>query len=390
MIDYQHHLLTVTQRPDIIMSRGEGMWLWDESDNKYLDFLAGWAVNTLGHCHPKMVQTIQQQAATLINSSPAFYNNAQLNYAKRLCDKSGLDRVFLGSTGAEANESAIKLARKYGLKLKGGATTIITTQNGFHGRTLATMAATGKDGWGTKFGPAAPGFVHVPFNNIDAMKEAINDETVAIMIEPVQGEGGVNVPDPDYIPQLRQLCDETQTLLILDEVQTGFGRTGRLFGFQHYDITPDILTLAKGMGSGYPISGMMTTEALNIFEPGDQGGTYTGQPLGMAVGMTVLDVIEDENLLKNVQHQGSAIQSYAADHAEDWGLVDVRGQGLLIGWQFKDPIAPQIATIARDLGLLINACNNHTIRLIPALILNDDERELALKILTQSIQQASQ
>lgn len=266
-------ILFTAVRPEVVMEKGEGMYLWDTDGKKYLDFIGGWAVNCLGHCPSVITDALNKQASLLINASPTFFNKPMIELAKLLTSISCFDRVFFTSTGAEANEGAIKLARKYGTKYLNGAFEIITTISSFHGRTLATMSATGKKHWQDLFGPRLPGFIHVPYNDIDAMSAAIGSNTCAIMIEPVQGEGGVNIASVAYISALRKLCDDKGILLIFDEIQTGIGRTGKMFAYEHYGIEPDIMTLAKGIGGGFPLSAMLAKEKLNIFDPGDQGGT---------------------------------------------------------------------------------------------------------------------
>ena len=250
LLSAQNSLLTVTSRPNTVMDRGEGMYLWDTDGNKYLDFIAGWAVNCLGHSPRAISDALTTQANQLVNASPSYFNTPMLKYAQRITDLAGLERVFLTSTGAEANESAIKLARKYGTKYKNGAYEIITTNNSFHGRTLAMMAATGKKHWQDLFEPKSKGFRKADFNDLDSVKAQVNEKTCAIMLEPIQGEGGVNVATNEFMQGLRQLCDDENILLIFDEVQTGIGRTGTMFGFEHYNVKPDIMSLGKGIGGG--------------------------------------------------------------------------------------------------------------------------------------------
>ncbi|MFH0780424.1 MAG: aminotransferase class III-fold pyridoxal phosphate-dependent enzyme [Pseudomonadota bacterium] len=265
-------LLKVTNRPDIIMCKGQGMYLSDTNENKYLDFIGGWAVNCLGHS-PKVISNIlAKQSCTLVNASPSFYNLPMLEYAELLVNNCCFERVFFSSTGAEANEGAIKLARKFGHVFKDGASDIITTQHGFHGRTITTMSATGKEQWETLFEPKTKGFSKAIFNDFESVKNLATKKTCAIMIEPIQGEGGVNVATIDYIQKLRDFCDKENILLVFDEIQTGMGRTGKLFCYEHYGIAPDMMTLGKGIGGGFPLSALLTKEKFNIFDPGDQGG----------------------------------------------------------------------------------------------------------------------
>lgn len=318
-------LLFVTSRPNIVMEKGKGMYLWDTEGKCYLDFIGGWAVTSLGHCPNSIKEAIINQVETLINASPSFYNKPMIEFAKLLTDNSCFDRVFFASSGSEANEGAIKLARKYGQKKLNGAYEIITAINSFHGRTLATMSATGKKIWDKLYEPKVPGFKHVPINDIDAVYSAITPNTCAIMLEPIQGEGGVREVEKDFIEKLSNICKEREILLIFDEVQTGIGRTGKLFAYEHYGIEPDIMTLAKGIGGGYPLSALMAKEALNIFEPGDQGGTYSAQPLGMAVGLAVVSEIINKNIEFNAKIQGEYIIEKLMKLKNKYGLKDIRG-----------------------------------------------------------------
>lgn len=378
-------LLFYTHRPPVVMTKGEGMTLWDENGKAYLDFLAGWAVNALGHCPPAVALALAKQSTALVNASPAFYNRPMIDYANLLTSRSGLDRAFFTSTGAEANESAIKLARKYGRAKKNNAHHIITTLRGFHGRTLATMSATGKPGWGDMFAPQVSGFSHVPFNDLAAIEQSITKETCAVMLELIQGEGGVYVADNDYVHGLRALCNEHDVLLIVDEVQTGFGRTGTLFACDSYGVRPDIMTLGKGIGAGFPLSAMLAIESLNIFEPGDQGGTYTGQPLAMAVGCAVLMEIEEKALCKHAQKMGDLIKNKLHALADDFPISNIRGKGLMIGFDVPEGIAQTVVDDCRDRGLLINAPSTSSLRMVPALIVSPNDIDCAFSILKESL-----
>ncbi len=380
-------LLKVTKRPDIVMARGKGMSLWDTEGREYLDFIGGWAVNCLGHSPQVLVDALCRQAETLINGSPSFYNVPMLEYADLLVKNSCMDKVFFMSTGAEANEGAIKLARKYGLKHKQGAIDIITTQRSFHGRTLVTMAATGKPQWETLYGPRLPGFLKADFNDLESVRALVSDQTCAIMLEPVQGEGGVHVATPEFINGLRELCDRHGILLIFDEVQTGFGRTGTLFGYQHYGVEPDIITLGKGIGGGYPLSAMMAKAKLDIFDPGDQGGTYTGQPLAMAVGLAVLREMLNTDLLAHCQRMGELLrQGLHAMAAEGYEVENVRGLGLLVAFDLKQSKGEDIVARCRDLErVLINAPQEKSIRLMPPLIVEQNHIEQLLSVLRKHL-----
>ncbi|TXK70079.1 acetylornithine/succinylornithine family transaminase [Paenibacillus sp. N3.4] len=352
------------------MERGEGMYVWDTEDRRYLDFIGGWAVTCLGHSPQVMIDVLSQQAAHLINVSPAFYNRPMIEFANLLTRISGFQRVFFGSTGAEANESAIKLARKYGSLHKGGAYEIITTTNSFHGRTLATMSATGKAKWQQLFSPSMPGFKHVPLHDMNAMSEAIGPQTCAIMLELIQGEGGVNEVDADYVKELRRRCDDEGILLIFDEIQTGIGRTGKMFAYEHYGIQPDIMTLAKGIGGGFPLSAMLTKEIYNLFDAGDQGGTYTGQPLGMAVGLAVVNEVIRLNLPQHAEEQGNYLLGKLRDVQQTYGLQNIRGKGLMLAFDLPEPLGAELVAACLEEGLIINSPNAHTIRLMPPLIVS--------------------
>lgn len=379
------HLLYVTNRPDIVMVQGNGTYLWDQNGDKYLDFIGGWAVTCLGHCPPSLVDAITKQANLLINASPAFYNRPMLDLADLLIDISCFDRAFFASSGAEANEGAIKLARKFGAVEKNGAYEIITTVNSFHGRTLATMSASGKEHWKNLFEPKVPGFLHAPFNDIVAIRKLISAKTCAIMIELIQGEGGVNVADHEYVQDLRRLCDENNLILIVDEIQTGLGRTGKMFAYEDYKIEPDIMTLAKGLGGGFPVSALLAKEKLNIFSAGDQGGTYTGQPLAMAAALSVINTIIKDNILDNVQQQSEYIQEKLQDLAEKYSLTNIRGKGLLLGFDLATPVAGKVAENCLSLKLIINAPQPSSIRLMPPLTVCKKEVDEMLFILEKTL-----
>lgn len=375
-------ILFTTNRPDIIMERGEGMYLRDTTGKSYLDFVGGWAVTSLGHSPEVIAEALTEQCRILVNASPAYYNIPMLKFAKLLTDISCFDRVFFGSSGAEANESAIKLARKYGALHKKGAFEIITTTNSFHGRTLATMSATGKKKWEPLFEPKVPGFIHVPLNDATALKAAITEKTCAIMLEPVQGEGGVYAATPDYMKMLRQLCDENNILLIVDEVQTGLGRTGKMFGYEHYGIEPDVMTLAKGIGGGFPLSAMLAKENFNVFEAGDQGGTYSGQPLAMAVGYAVVNEIINKNLSKNAELQGVYLTEKLQSIAAQFGLSNIRGKGLLLAFDLPAEKGGEVVDQCMKNGLLVNSPQPSTVRLIPPLIVNAGDIDAMMAILS--------
>ncbi|MCE5284472.1 MAG: acetylornithine/succinylornithine family transaminase [Pelosinus sp.] len=374
-------ILFTAVRPDVVMERGVGMHLWDTAGKKYLDFIGGWAVTCLGHSPVVITKSLEEQSRKLVNASPSFYNKPMLEFAKLLTDHSCFDRVFFGSSGAEANEGAIKLARKYGSLYRNGAYEIITTINGFHGRTLATMSATGKQKWEDLFAPKVPGFKHVPLNNLDVLRQAINPNTCAIMYEPIQGEGGVFEVEEAYIKEVRKICDEQGILLIFDEVQTGIGRTGKLFAYEHYGIEPDIMTLAKGIGGGFPLAALLVKEKYNIFEAGDQGGTYSGQPLAMAVGMAVVHEVLNKDIAANAEKQGLYIKAKLNELKEKFALKDIRGKGLLIGFDLPSPKGSEIAAECLKEGLLINSPRPIMIRLMPPLIVAKEDVDEMFSIL---------
>ncbi len=367
MSDRFQAVMPVAPRPEVVFVAGEGSWLIDEAGKRYLDFVQGWAVNALGHGHPSLIRALQEQVPRLINASPAFYNEPMLKLAGMLVDHSAFDHVFFANTGAEANEGAIKLARKWGALNRDGAHKLITFAHGFHGRTLATMSASGKPGWEGLFEPKVPGFVKVPYNDIDAVETAIDDDTVAVMLEPIQGEAGVIPADPVFVRDLRTLTAERELLLILDEVQTGMGRTGDLFAYQGFGVEPDIMTLGKGIGGGVPLAALLAKEAVSCFDPGDQGGTYGGNPLACAAGCAVLETVLQPGFLASVRATGSYLQHRLDQLSYSHGLGDVRGRGLLLGLDTTDRDAPALAKRAFERGLLINAPRSDTLRFMPAL-----------------------
>ena len=371
-----HSVMYITKRPDIVMVEGSGSWLTDQNGKRYLDFLQGWAVNCLGHCNPEVVNALHQQAQKLINPSPAFYNGPMIRLSDLLTANSCFDKVFFANSGAEANEGAIKLARKWGQLHKNGAYEIITFDHSFHGRTLATMSASGKPGWDTMFAPQVPGFPKANLNDIESVKKCITDKTVAIMLEPVQGEGGVIPCDDSFMRKLRQLTQENNLLLIVDEVQAGFGRTGTLFAYQHYGIEPDIMTLGKGIGGGVPLAALLCTDDVACFVPGDQGGTYNGNALMTAVGISVIDQLLAPGFLQSVITKGELLQSELLKLSSEFGLQGERGKGLLRALMLGKDIGGKLVDLARDLepeGLLINSPRPDLLRFMPALTVSNDE-----------------
>jgi len=360
-------LMEITSRPELVFVEGHGSWLTDHNGKTYLDFVQGWAVNCLGHSPKVIADALNAQAGKLISPSPAFYNRPMIDLAKLLTDNSVFDRVFFANSGAEANEGAIKLARKWGKKFKGGAYEIITFDHSFHGRTIATMSASGKPGWDTMYAPQVPGFPKADLNDLASVEKLIGDKTVAVMLEPVQGEGGVLPATREFMQALRKLCDEKKLLLICDEVQTGVGRLGTLFGYQHFGVEPDIMTLGKGIGGGVPLAALLAKESVSVFEHGDQGGTYNGNPLMCAVGLAVLGEVLKPGFLDNVKKTGAYLGEQLTKASAELDLGLERGIGLLRALELKSDIGAKVVSIARDNGLLLNSPRPAVLRFMPAL-----------------------
>ena len=366
-------IMKIADRPPLVMVGGAGSWLWDRDGKRYLDFVQGWAVNALGHSPRIVLDALQAQGTRLINCSPAYYNEPMAELAALLAETSGLDQVFPCNSGAEANEGAIKLARKWGSRHRDGAFEIITMHGSFHGRTLATMAASGKPGWDALFAPKVPGFQKVPLGDLDAVASAITSATAAVMLEPIQGEAGVVVAPDDYVRALRKLTRERGVLMILDEVQTGVGRTGRFLGCQHTGIAPDIVTLGKGLGGGVPLAALVAADSVSCFEYGDQGGTFNGNPLMAAVGRAVVETVKQPAFLQMVAANGTYLADRLRALAADRGHGEVRGRGLLLALELKGQDSKKVAAAALDHGLLINAPRPDTLRFMPALTVSADE-----------------
>lgn len=378
-------LMPVTQRPEILFVRGEGSYLVDAQERRYLDWVQGWAVNCLGHSPAALVRALCDQAATLINPSPAFYNAPAITLAQMLTSASCFDHVFFASSGAEANEGAIKLARKWGQINKNGAYEIITFDDGFHGRTLATMSASGKPGWDTLFAPQVEGFPKARYNDLESVQRLIHDGTVAIMLEPVQGEAGVIPATVAFLRRLRDLCDAHGLLLIVDEVQTGCGRTGSLFAYEQAGIEPDIMTLGKGLGGGVPISALLAKRACSCFASGDQGGTYSGNPLVCAAGIAVMRSLTSTAFLKDSREVALQLETGLAALSAKLGLGEVRGRGFLLALELGRDCAQEVVACARTHGLLLNAPRSHCLRLMPALNTTSLEVRQGLELLRQSL-----
>ena len=388
-------LMNITPRPELVFTRGHGSWLHDHNGRAYLDFVQGWAVNCLGHSPQLITDALTRQAPLLITPSPAFYNAPSLELANLLTSQSCFDQVFFTNTGAEANEGAIKLARKWGKKFKDGAYEIITTVGSVHGRTIATMSASGKPGWDTMFAPQVPGFPKAELNDLDSFKALITEKTVAIMLEPVQGEGGVNPATPEFMRALRALCDQHRILLICDEVQTGVGRLGTLFGYQHYGIEPDIMTLGKGIGGGVPLAALLAKKAVSVFEHGEQGGTYNGNPLMCAVGLAVMGEVSKPEFLAHVQKAGAHLSARLTALSKELDLGAERGVGLLRAIELKADIGAKVVEVARDKlaghrdwanrALLLNSPRPAVLRFMPALNVSMEEIDLMIDGLRISI-----
>lgn len=373
--------MDITRRPPIVFVAGDGSWLTDSDGRRYLDFIQGWAVNCLGHSPRPVRQALARQAECLINCSPAFYNDQMIRLSELLSQHSGLHEVFLANSGAEANEGAIKLARKWGSRHRDGAFEIITMDHGFHGRTLATMAASGKAQWERLFEPKVSGFVKLPLNDLAAVEAAITARTVAVMLEPIQGEAGVFEATIPFLRELRALTRERGLLLILDEIQTGIGRTGRLFGFEHAGIVPDIMTLAKGLGGGVPLAALVAHRDVCCFEHGDQGGTFCGNPLMAAVGCAVIEEVATPAFLARVAQAGERLASGLRALSRRHGCGEVRGKGLLLALGLGREVASDVAERALGRGLLVNAPRPDSLRFMPALTVTDGEIDQAIGIL---------
>jgi acetylornithine aminotransferase len=364
-------------RQPVSFTHGQGAWLFDEAGRKYLDALAGIAVSTLGHNHPRIVEAISRQAGKVLHTSNLYRIPLQEELAVRLAMLSGMDEVFFCNSGLEANEAAIKLARFYGHKKKGiDLPSIVVMEHAFHGRSLATLSATANRKAQAGFEPLVPGFLRVPYGNIDAVRQVASRsrDVVAVMLEVLQGEGGVHVVSEDYLRELRGLCDEHGWLLICDEVQCGTGRTGKWFGWQHANVRPDIMTLAKGLASGVPIGACLTSgRAAGLFQPGSHGCTFGGNPLACAAALTTLDVIAEEGLMDNAVRMGEAIRAGFAKALEGVaGVKDIRGRGLMVGIELDRPCG-ELVVRALGAGLLINVTSDSVIRLLPALIFSDSD-----------------
>jgi len=372
-------------RYPLTLVRGEGSHVFDDQGNRYLDFVSGIAVNTLGHAHPAMMKAISEQAATMLHCSNLYHIPKQIELADRLVSVSGMGKAFFCNSGAEANEAAIKIARKHFHDAGSDRRSVITATNSFHGRLLSTLTATGQNKVKIGFDPLPPGFVHVPLNDLSAMQNAVDENTAAVLLEPLQGEGGVNLANPDYLLDVRKLCDEHGILLMLDEVQTGIGRTGKMFAFEHAGIQPDVLTLAKGLGGGVPIGAMLASEKVAAaFGAGTHGSTFGGNPLSCSAALAVLETIENESLLSNVNRQSARLAGGLQAMVEKFPMAEsVRGSGFLLGIACSGAVAPIIES-CKSKGLLVLPAGPNVVRLLPALNIKSGEVDQALTILEQA------
>lgn len=368
-------------RGDKVMVEGKGSFVKDADGKEYLDFLSGIAVNVLGHSPDRLVEAITDQAQKLIHVSNYYWNPPAIELAEKLTEVSGLDKVFFANSGAEANEAMIKLARKWGRETKGPeATEIISLKDSFHGRTLATLMATGQEAFHQDFQPNIEGFVYAQLNDLESVKSQLSDQTCAIILEVIQGEGGVNPADPDFIKGLEKIRQEENILILVDEIQTGIGRTGKMFGYQHYDLKPDIISMAKGLGGGFPIGAIAATDSVaSHFNPGDHGTTFGGNPLATAAGLATIEAIEDLDLVKNAEEMGQYLVEKAEDLMEKTDkITQLKGKGLLFGMVVTDPAA-EVSEALFEEGLLVSTAKGNVIRLLPALNVSREEIDLAFE-----------
>ncbi len=378
----QKYLMNTVKRFPLTLVRGKGARVWDDTGKEYLDFVAGWAVDSLGHCHPSLVRALEKQSKSLIQVSNQFYSTPQIRLARLLVKNSCFQKVFFCNSGAEANEGAIKLAKRYGKLKKDGAYEVITAINSFHGRTLAMTAATGQPKFQEPYSPLPVGFIHVPYNDIESIKKATTVNTCAIMLETIQAEGGVYAGDKNYFQKVRDWCDKKGLLLIFDEIQTGMCRTGTLFSYQELGIEPDIITLAKGLGSGVPIGAFLSKESCSLFSPGEHGSTFGGNPLTCAAGFAVLSYMLRTNMPAHVRETGSYLQDRLLRLKDKFPfIIQVRGKGLLWAVEFKDERAEGITMALLKKGLLVNRVKPNALRLIPPLIISTKDVDKATGIM---------
>lgn len=384
-VESKYYMFVVRRQPVVIV-RGDGTKVWDVDGKEYLDFTSGWAVNNAGHANEEIANAIAEQARTLLQTSNQFYTIPQLQLAEALVENSALDKVFFCNSGAEANEGAMKLARRYGAKHRNGAFEIITALDSFHGRTMANVSATGQPHYQELFEPIPPGYSHVPFGDLEELKGAVTDQTVAVMLEPVQAEGGVNVPPEGYLQNVREFCDEEGLLLIFDEVQTGMGRLGTLFGYESFGVEPDIMSLAKGLGGGVPIGAFMAKDEACAFEPGDHGSTFGGNALTCAAAYASTKYIIENDLAGNAAAMGEHMASGLANLQSKYSqIAEVRGMGLLWAVLFDSDIGPDVVANCNAQGLLTNPLRPNAVRLMPPLTVSAEEIAQAMERLDAAI-----
>ncbi len=395
MTDWQEiadkYMMKTYKRLPVTLARGEGTRLWDVNGKEYLDFFGGHVVVSLGHCHPVVVEAIREQAAKLMHYSNIVYTTPQLELAQLLIENSCFDRAFFCNSGAEAVEASIKLARKWGKEQRAGAYEVISADNSFHGRTLATITAGGTERYKAPFTPLPEGFRHVPYNDAVAIEGATSEKTCALLLEPIQGEGGIIVPDDDYFPRVRAWCDKENLLLILDEVQTGIGRTGELFAYNHFGIEPDVIALAKGLGDGFPIGAVLAKEHCAVFVPGDHGTTFGGNPLATHVAHAVVKYILEEDVCAKATRAGDLLGRKLFELEDRFDFVSaVRGKGLLWGLEVRRDIAEEVALACLEGGLIVNNVRPNVLRLSPPLTVSDDELEKGLSILERVLSEGNE
>lgn len=389
-LDKRYYMNTFGDRVPLAFVKGRGIELTDVSGRVYKDFFAGIAVSALGHSHPALVEALKRQVSNLLHTSSVYYVENQARLAKRLCDISVFDKAFFASTGAEANEGAIKLARKYFYEKNEDRYEIITLNKSFHGRTITTVTATGQEKYKAAYRPLTPGFKHVDMNDIEALENAVGEHTAAIMIEFVQGESGVHPLTPEFARAVRRICDENKILLIDDEVQTGIGRTGKMFAYENYGIEPDIMTLAKALGGGVPISALLAKkEAGDAFRPGDHGTTFGGNPLSTAAGLAVLDIMENERLAENSRRIGDYLKKSLESRLSEY-IVEVRGMGLMIGVQLREKAAKRINASLLKRGYLAGVVGEDTFRIVPPLIISKSDADMFVNAFYDSVREEIQ
>ena len=381
------YFMRTVERAPLTIVKGQGSYVWDESGRKYLDFVAGWAVNSLGHCHPAVIEAVRHQVGEIIQTSNHYYTIPQLQLAELLVENSSLDKIFLCNSGAEATEGAVKLARRYGKLHLNGAYEVITGTGSFHGRTLAMVSASGQLKYQTPYTPLPSGFINVEYNDIEAIKKATTSTVCAVMLEPIQGEGGVNVPSPEYLKEVRQWCDQKGIVLILDEIQTGIGRTGTLFAHQSFGIEPDVMSLAKGLGGGLPIGAILAKEKFSVFTYGEHGSTFGGNPVTCAAAYATLKFILANDIPRNAFDMGQHLTEGLKGLSEKRpGLItNIRGKGLLMAVEFSSDIAKKLAQKCLEVGLLVNDVKPNALRLMPALTITGNEIDEAVDLLDQAI-----